>query len=1158
MRIDRLELIRYGKFTDQTVELPRAARDFHVIVGPNEAGKSTLRSAIHHLLYGFPLRNPGYAFLHPLPDLRLGAQLSHGEQRLAFQRIKANRATLRAPDDSPLPEDSLAPLLGGADSRFFEQMFCLDHERLVRGGASILSAADDEVGQVLFESAAGIAALGPIRAELEQEADGLWGKRKSAARVYYQAEQAHEQARQAFRAACLRAKDWAEAHANVTALQADLQAALERHAALKARRTVLERTRRVAPLLAALDSETARLAEQSGAAELPDTAAATLEQAERRLAGLALQRSHQLRLREAAEQALRGLQLDSSLLDHQDDILALDELRLQYRAHAADIEKRERDVQSRWAAITALAAQLGWDCGSEDALERRMPGQPARAALARLARQHDALARARDAAERARRHKQREVAQARGQLQGLAQAQVQPALRAAMARAHALGDPAAALRDLHAGLAGEQRALAVARQALVGEAIDLPALAAMLVPTREQVQSLLEAHRHDQAQAQRLDEELRKLGDQLDATRAASRRMREQQHPVLLQDLRHARLERDQAWHAIRLDPSTAATHGERYERLVAQADSLADERHDRAHAAAELQGLEDQRSALQLEQDSLRRSLEELKARLARRDDDWNSLLQECRLPRLSIHAASEWLLARERVLAAWQGVAAAEQRLGSYQDAASRAAHALAQELQAAGLQPGGTDLAVLLTQAEEHVRQQDESRGQRRSLEQQLGSADADLQALADEAGAADEAYRAWSQAWQHALAGAGFEPGQDTATVDAALDLIGRIDDQLASIRQIRGERIDTMRADLRDLDSRARGLALRLRPGLAGQPAAEVAIALRRELAEARTTEAEIERLRAQLAQASAALEAAEREEQEVRASLATLMHRSGAQDLAQLRSAIERSDARRRLQQRVDDARKALLEQGDGLPLAALRAQAESQDLGAAVAELAELGGHDGPEEAVVRRIAELSASLRSAEALWRAMAGQADAASAETARQQSLARMTDAVERYIKVHTAARLLAWSIERYRDARQGPMLAAASAIFAGLTLGSFERLLVDFDSQPPTLHGRRPDGSSVGVEGMSEGTRDQLYLALRLAALDMHLARAHALPFVADDLFIQFDDRRSHAGLQALAALSERTQVLFLSHHDHLLELVRQVFGDSVNIVRLAA
>jgi uncharacterized protein YhaN len=56
--------------------------------------------------------------------------------------------------------------------------------------------------------------------------------------------------------------------------------------------------------------------------------------------------------------------------------------------------------------------------------------------------------------------------------------------------------------------------------------------------------------------------------------------------------------------------------------------------------------------------------------------------------------------------------------------------------------------------------------------------------------------------------------------------------------------------------------------------------------------------------------------------------------------------------------------------------------------------------------------------------------------------------------------------------------------------------------------------------------------------------------------VADDLFINFDDERASAGLVALRELSARTQVLFLSHHDHLLPRVKQVFGEGVNVVQL--
>lgn len=101
-----------------------------------------------------------------------------------------------------------------------------------------------------------------------------------------------------------------------------------------------------------------------------------------------------------------------------------------------------------------------------------------------------------------------------------------------------------------------------------------------------------------------------------------------------------------------------------------------------------------------------------------------------------------------------------------------------------------------------------------------------------------------------------------------------------------------------------------------------------------------------------------------------------------------------------------------------------------------------------------------------------------------------------------------------------------------------------------------LEGQRNDGKLVGISGMSDGTRDQLYLALRLAALELHLEQALPLPFIADDLFINYDDARARAGLEVLAGISERTQVIFLSHHDHLVPAVRDVFGERVNIVLL--
>ncbi|WP_228766231.1 ATP-binding protein [Pelagerythrobacter aerophilus] len=109
----------------------------------------------------------------------------------------------------------------------------------------------------------------------------------------------------------------------------------------------------------------------------------------------------------------------------------------------------------------------------------------------------------------------------------------------------------------------------------------------------------------------------------------------------------------------------------------------------------------------------------------------------------------------------------------------------------------------------------------------------------------------------------------------------------------------------------------------------------------------------------------------------------------------------------------------------------------------------------------------------------------------------------------------------------------------------------------FDEQDTAhLTGVRSDDSVVPVSGMSTGTADQLYLALRVAAIEEYLERADALPFVADDLFINFDDERAAAGLRLLVELSRKTQVLFFTHHQHLVDIARETCGTGARVVNL--
>ena len=99
-------------------------------------------------------------------------------------------------------------------------------------------------------------------------------------------------------------------------------------------------------------------------------------------------------------------------------------------------------------------------------------------------------------------------------------------------------------------------------------------------------------------------------------------------------------------------------------------------------------------------------------------------------------------------------------------------------------------------------------------------------------------------------------------------------------------------------------------------------------------------------------------------------------------------------------------------------------------------------------------------------------------------------------------------------------------------------------------------GVRTDGSTVHVSGLSTGTADQLYLALRVASVLEYFDRAPALPFIADDLFINFDDERATAGFKVLSQLAEKTQVIFFTHHRHLVDIAKRSLGSSLSVISL--
>lgn len=128
------------------------------------------------------------------------------------------------------------------------------------------------------------------------------------------------------------------------------------------------------------------------------------------------------------------------------------------------------------------------------------------------------------------------------------------------------------------------------------------------------------------------------------------------------------------------------------------------------------------------------------------------------------------------------------------------------------------------------------------------------------------------------------------------------------------------------------------------------------------------------------------------------------------------------------------------------------------------------------------------------------------EAADAMTRAQLSLAAVATYAQDYVQVLLAKRLPEEQVSVYRDEHQGPLLVRARELFRKLTLDRYLGLDTDTDDKGiPFLLARTADDKLLDISALSTGTRDQLYLALRLAALEQFIDRRSPLPLMLDDL-----------------------------------------------------
>lgn len=1161
MKLARLLLQAFGPFTNTELVFTgngiHPAANFHLIYGPNEAGKSSALRAMMDLRFGIPLRSPD-DFVHPTSQLRVAGVFLDDQGQgnpIGLARRKGRGSTLSRFDvatgqPASQPEagrEIEQALTGGLEREEFEAMFGLNHVRL-RAGGDLLLKGEGELGSTLFEASAGTRGIAAILAGLESDAKSFYnphGRAQSA--TVNEARRQLDDQRSLWKQALTRPADWQtlnRAHEQAKDALSEVDQALE---TLRRRENELTELRTVAPLLREHDRALSELQSLADVPDLPETA-----REDRLAAEQALRRAEQdlegarLELARCTD-ALAALAIEKPLLEHADAIERLvanletaARSRIETRQQQALVEQIGTDLA---ASTVRIAPDLGLD-----AVVGAVPSAADRVALdAHL----DALS---VLGERLQGHRSRveELNEAMAfdpeDIPPLPDPEARERLGVALRNAQSLGDISRQIIDLDRAIREQDGQLSQALSDLGMESAAAlrearPLLDAQISSTRQALANL------DQEETQLKGEDQR-LAEDLDQQRSRQRQLAAQGEVVTAETLRLTRQHRDTGWVLIR-QAYVDRTHDadelgrgfdstrplpEAFEVAQSESDRQADLLRADAARAAGYEECEARIAAMDQRRQEITEELTQFDGRRQIILGNWTQQLTEAHLPILEPDAMREWQVARKGALEDADRLAQLVEDRDQSQARLTAAVATLISVLEGVGQAAQDTALPSLINQAERWERgvtQAEVKHTERARTDKQRRLEREKVGALISKAEEGLLEHKTALQAWHARL----FLPaGSLPETVKARLGEMDAIAQQYAALSEAKAKQ-SRLGAVVEDFSTQAAGLA-----ALLGEPKPDIADdfadRLKRRLAASR----EQEQQRIALTRDSARAQDTKRQadaERVAQTEKLTRLCAAAKAETVELLPELEDSATRKRLAQATLSAQQHQLAQASARSEDELRERLADQDTISIDAERE----HCRSE---ITRLEQEQATARQAEEQTRraleAIDSSDTAAKAREAMESAAARFRSAIQPWARLKLAHALLQKALDRFRERAQAPMVASASTYFSLMTGGRYPRLVADESEEKPVLRAERSDGAVIGIEAMSEGTADQLYLALRLAALELRRASHPQMPLVLDDVLITSDDERAANILRALEKFSEGGQVMLFTHHRHLLEV----------------
>ncbi|MBK1790160.1 YhaN family protein [Persicirhabdus sediminis] len=1138
MRFDSINIPAFGPFTEFNQEFGNSGYDIHLIYGANEAGKSSLLRGIHQMFFGIPSQTKDN-FIHPNPKLRIGGTISNTAASLSFLRKKGNKNTLLDHQGNSIDDKELGIFLGSVNGEFFDSMFGLDTQSL-RNGADALLAGKGDLGTQLFSASLGGTPIDSAIQKLESEAELLFKGTAAKNKTILPALKAYKEGEKLAKSTATKVTAWNSLIKEIKAAQAAFDLADKE---FNANRLEIVKLNSLSSALPSYD-KFIQLSRDLVENEAPEVSSDFVDRFRRTLASYRdLARQLQILQQNIAtrQNELSSIPKASEVLEQQAKIESLGSGLETYRANIEIVEHLRLDIESAQASLELFADQL--DLSSADQInELTTISESRHSQYKQLAHTLNKQEQQRQSADAELVDAEARIARHESELKNFSSfpdtSEMEELIGRCNSHQHELAQQAE-LEDKSHDLRHSKNIL---KKQLQLDIEDVE-IASMIVPSENAIQ--LEQERENELRG-KIDAHQQKIEDyneELAGEQAQLEQLKANAALYSHADLRSARQERDKLLdqlsdnHALEAEQQKQALS--QLGKLITLADKIADTLHSNAENIANAQTHLAKIETLTLKKQNSQNYKQESQLELDEWAQQWQSRCTSIPAKTLSpadlLHWRSQWLELCETISALEKIDRSLEKTRGRSDE--------LVAAMQST-LQLKETHFPALLTTLKSECKAATQAQGKVEATQDSLAEAKLKRQLSNEKLDAAESALAESQAAWGTLCTIDNFS---SAITADQVIDLIqSRKSAQQEMIRHQANIKELTVKDEaIKVFEAATRKLTELLQ--IADQADVNTSVAmLKQQLTTTQQDHTKANTITAAIESEQKKLPQIELQIKDLKSQLEKQIQLAQANGLDDMERAILAIENKKKLTESLNSQRDTLTQLAKGLELDAFIEILDGVERDQLADKLEKLTKEAQPlqeiRDTALKHLDELKHQQSQLELASAAAAGhKQDAANA-------LAILVKDSERFIRLQYAIHFLKDQVEAYRKESQGPMMEKTSHYFSALTSHRYSGVAAQLDEKGhPQLVAIRQEGEAqteIHTTGLSEGTADQLYLALRLAAIDLHLDKHTPIPLILDDLLITFDDDRTKALLPVLAELSKKTQVLIFTHHQHICEIAR--------------